>query len=261
MFGVYRVSSSKPVESPAGLIGSGFLTLPAIVSSASTGANALLTRDGQTVDSTYVSVRAEVASEAQIKAAAEEAKKQAAAAAAAAAASAASAAADSKSDAPVIGALTVLVVSGKNLKDMDAIGKMDPYVLLKYGKSQELKSRVLNEAGTNPNFNQSFTLELDGSSHVLSIDVMDEDVGSSDHVGRCDIPISQLIKSNDAKSYQLTAKKDGKTATGEIVIKCESFAPRSASAAGKPSTDAGATAAAAAGGGGDGGDDYGDDFD
>ncbi len=60
-----------------------------------------------------------------------------------------------------VGKLSILLVSGIDLKDTDLIGKLDPYVILKCGK-QEVKSEVMTDAGCKPTFNLPFTLYVIG---------------------------------------------------------------------------------------------------
>ncbi len=58
MFGVYRVNSAAPIESPAGLVGTAFLSLTAVLAQPTAGANAMLTKDGTQMDGVYLNARA-----------------------------------------------------------------------------------------------------------------------------------------------------------------------------------------------------------
>ena len=124
--------------------------------------------------------------------------------------------------APLVGKLTLNVVAGKNLKDMELIGKMDPYVVLKCGK-EEFKTKVQKKAGTNPTFNQSFIFNLEGKEDALHINVFDEDLVSDDHIGRCDIPLHKLVETDKQVAFQLVSKNDFKKITGDLILKVESF--------------------------------------
>ena len=105
------------------------------------------------------------------------------------------------------------MVAGKNLKDMELIGKMDPYVTLKCGK-EEFKTKVQKKAGTNPTFNQSFIFNLEGKEDALHINVLDEDLVSDDHIGRVDINLHKLVETDKQVAYQLVSKNDFKKVTG-----------------------------------------------
>jgi len=149
----------------------------------------------------------------------------------------------------LVGKLTINVVAGKNLKDMELIGKMDPYVTLKCGK-EEFKTKVQKKAGTNPTFNQSFIFNLEGKEEALHLNALDEDMVSDDHIGRCDIPLDKLVQTDKPVAYQLVSKTDFKKITGELILKCESFvgtgAPNPAAKAAAAAAPAPAAAAAAA---------------
>ncbi len=130
-----------------------------------------------------------------------------------------------------IGKLTVFVVSGKNLKDMDTIGKQDPYLVLQAGRLPEVKGAVMTDGGTNPAFNQRFTFDLPNSDELndgkLRINVFDEDVGKDDHIGSGDITFVELIRAGAAglavPIYQSGSNLSNKTKTGDILLRCESF--------------------------------------
>jgi len=122
----------------------------------------------------------------------------------------------------LVGKLTLNVVAGKNLKDMELVGKMDPYVVLKCGK-EEFKTKVQKKAGTNPTFNQSFIFNLEGKEDALHVNVLDEDLVSDDHIGRADINLANLVKTDKPVAYQLVNKDDFKKVTGELILKVESF--------------------------------------
>jgi len=122
----------------------------------------------------------------------------------------------------LVGKLTLNVVAGKGLKDMELIGKMDPYVVLKCGK-EEFKTKVQKKAGCNPTFNQSFIFNLEGKEDVLHVNVLDEELVSDAHIGRADLNLLNLVKTDKATGYQLVSKDDFKKVTGELILKVESF--------------------------------------
>ncbi len=46
---------------------------------------------------------------------------------------------------------------------------------------------------------------------------------SDDHIGRADINLLQLVKTDKPTAYQLVSKDDFKKVTGELILKVESF--------------------------------------
>jgi hypothetical protein len=93
---------------------------------------------------------------------------------------------------------------------------------LKCGK-EEFKTKVQKKAGCNPTFNQSFIFNLEGKEDSLHINVLDEDLVSDDHIGRADINLLNLVKTDKQTAYQLVSKDDFKKITGELILKVESF--------------------------------------
>lgn len=94
--------------------------------------------------------------------------------------------------------LTVKLVRVSNLRDVDGVGRSDPYVKLqvkqdnwffnrRYGKHVSSKKR--NDL--NPEFNEVFAFEDLPSlkNMVLQIRIMDDDVGIDDAIGACNIKL------------------------------------------------------------------------
>jgi len=55
------------------------------------------------------------------------------------------------------GKLKVTICEAKLTRDTEMFSKMDPYVVMKY-KDQELKTKVKDEAGKRPVWNESFSI-------------------------------------------------------------------------------------------------------
>ncbi|KAH7289210.1 hypothetical protein KP509_31G063700 [Ceratopteris richardii] len=58
------------------------------------------------------------------------------------------------------GQLTLHLVKGHNLLDADVFDKSDPYAIITCHK-QKLKSRVIENGGSNPNWDQTFAFTID----------------------------------------------------------------------------------------------------
>ncbi|KAL5710780.1 hypothetical protein ACHQM5_021304 [Ranunculus cassubicifolius] len=126
------------------------------------------------------------------------------------------------------GLLEVFLVSAKGLGDSDFIGRMDPYVLIKY-KNQERKSSVASEEGGCPVWNERHTFLVDypgmGSEYKLTLRIMDRDTFSADDfVGESVIYVKELlisgIENGTAKlhpSKYCVVRADG-TYSGELQV-------------------------------------------
>ena len=83
------------------------------------------------------------------------------------------------------GMLVVTSVEGRNLKNMEMIGKQDPYCKFTLGKT-ECKGKTVKKGGTDPYFNEEefeFWIGEDGWTNELVFACYDEDVGSDDLIG------------------------------------------------------------------------------
>ncbi|AES58842.2 16 kDa phloem protein 2 [Medicago truncatula] len=77
------------------------------------------------------------------------------------------------------GTLEVVLIGAKDLHDSDLFEKMDPYVILSY-RSQEHKSSVAKNAGSNPRWNESFLFTVSDNAAELNLRLMDEDTFTKD---------------------------------------------------------------------------------
>jgi Ca2+-dependent lipid-binding protein len=59
---------------------------------------------------------------------------------------------------------------------------MDPFIILKYGKVK-YKTKVLDKAGVNPEWNQEFTIPIGSEQDSLNIFCYDEDFIIDDFIG------------------------------------------------------------------------------
>lgn len=87
--------------------------------------------------------------------------------------------------------LHVRVIEAKNLPNMDAVGKSDPYVALQLGDSPKVKTDVKQDT-LSPKWNQDFSFPIVDPNATLHIIVYDEDVASDDKMGKLDILLSSL---------------------------------------------------------------------
>ncbi|KAL8161080.1 hypothetical protein V2J09_012569 [Rumex salicifolius] len=97
------------------------------------------------------------------------------------------------------GILEIILVEAKGLRGADLLfDKIDPYVVLHY-KGQERKSSVARGQGSNPRWNEKFTLRAEypgnGSDYKLLLKLMDKDTFSKDDfLGQATIYVKDLLE-------------------------------------------------------------------
>jgi len=126
-----------------------------------------------------------------------------------------------------MGVLTVHLDKIENLKDVDRLGKSDPYVMLHLEEDKRFMDKTLEKKKSktikdslSPVFNETFTFEnvpKDMDKLVLHIRVMDDDFGKDDKMGEVTIVLSNLTLSAQPKKLQEVVDTRGmvfkKTAT------------------------------------------------
>jgi len=99
-----------------------------------------------------------------------------------------------------VGPLKLKVIKAKNLKNMDLVGKSDPYVNIQYGK-KVLKSKKKKNT-LNPEWNWETEIELDEHEPGLLLTIFDSDkFGKDDKMGSLEIPTKKLQISNQIVTY------------------------------------------------------------
>ncbi|KAF8413075.1 hypothetical protein HHK36_001051 [Tetracentron sinense] len=90
------------------------------------------------------------------------------------------------------GKLTVTVVKAIELKNMEMIGKSDPYVVLYIRPLFKVKTKVIDN-NLNPEWNQTFELIVeDKETQSLILEVFDEDVTQDKRLGVAKLPLIEL---------------------------------------------------------------------
>ncbi|XP_050385953.1 16 kDa phloem protein 1 isoform X2 [Argentina anserina] len=111
-----------------------------------------------------------------------------------------------------VGLMEVLLVNARGLGDTDIIGRMDPYVVVKY-KSQEHRTSVARGQGGNPVWNERliFRVEYPGSGeqYKLTFKIMDKDTFTRDDtVGEATIYVKELLELGVEKGFaEINPKK------------------------------------------------------
>jgi len=130
------------------------------------------------------------------------------------------------------GYLVIKCIEGRNLKNMEMIGKQDPYCLFKLGKEKK-KTKTIKKGGTDPYFNEEevlFWINSENWVHELNFSCMDEDIGSDDLIGKTTLPLLSYM-SQAATHEEFVAEGEMKPAekwvdifqkkkkSGEILLK------------------------------------------
>ncbi|XP_012089134.1 16 kDa phloem protein 1 isoform X2 [Jatropha curcas] len=97
-----------------------------------------------------------------------------------------------------IGILEVELVKAKGLKGTDFLGKIDPYVIVKY-KGQERESSVASGAGGSPVWNEKLRFKVEypgvGDDYKLILKIMDKDTFSrDDYLGKATVYVKDLLE-------------------------------------------------------------------
>ncbi|CAD7705027.1 unnamed protein product [Ostreobium quekettii] len=90
------------------------------------------------------------------------------------------------------GVLYVRLVHGRGLKNVDALGKSDPYVKFKIAGG-ERKSKIINN-NLNPDWNETFKWDSTKAADVVKIEVKDDDVFKNQVLGVYEISVSYAVK-------------------------------------------------------------------
>lgn len=127
----------------------------------------------------------------------------------------------------MVGMAVFTLYEGRGLKNMETIGKQDPYVKLKLGDKLEKKSKTCKDGGQNPYFKEEQILVwVDRTSwvHNVQLHVFDEDVGNDDLIGQCDFSLLPYMTTHpdEAKEqlYELTNPNHNKS-HGELLMKVQ----------------------------------------
>ncbi|XP_044503765.1 calcium-dependent lipid-binding protein-like [Mangifera indica] len=90
------------------------------------------------------------------------------------------------------GKITVTVVKANNLKNMEMIGKSDPYVVLYIRPLFKVKTHVVDN-NLNPVWNQAFELIAeDKETESIVFEVLDQDIGQDKRLGIAKLPLIEI---------------------------------------------------------------------
>lgn len=95
------------------------------------------------------------------------------------------------------------VILGKLTRDLETFGKQDPYVKIIY-MGQPFKTRVHENGGKNPIWNQEFTFRINSPSDDITIECKDDDVVGAKMIGRTVVKASTFCFNNGVKGEYVT---------------------------------------------------------
>ena len=127
----------------------------------------------------------------------------------------------------VVGTCVFTLYEGRNLANMDSVGKQDPYVKLTLGDTTK-QSKTCEDGGTDPYFEEEeLVLWIDDTAWTedLLVQVYDEDVGLDDLIGQSHVPLLpyMAVPPQHAKEqvFELFNKVDAKKHRGELLMKLQ----------------------------------------
>nr|KYP64261.1 Extended synaptotagmin-2 [Cajanus cajan] len=123
------------------------------------------------------------------------------------------------------GTLRVNIIKANDLKNMEMIGKSDPYVVLHIRPLFKVKTKVIDN-NLNPVWNEVFDLIAeDKETQSLVLEVLDKDIGQDKRLGIVKLPLNDL-EAETAKEFELrllpsldTLKVKDKKDRGTLTIK------------------------------------------
>lgn len=101
-----------------------------------------------------------------------------------------------------VGLLKVTIVRATDLKNMELIGKSDPYVVVHVRPLFKVKTKVVDN-NLNPVWNQTFDIIAeDKETQSLTLEVFDKDIGQDKLLGIAKLPLIEL-EAETSKEFEL----------------------------------------------------------
>jgi Ca2+-dependent lipid-binding protein len=95
------------------------------------------------------------------------------------------------------GTLALTIADGRNLKDQDLFGKMDPYVNFQLAAGANVRSKwrckTHNGGGKNPSWNDRHNFDVVEGDDRIQCQVYDEDTASDDLIGSTSIDLNTVF--------------------------------------------------------------------
>ena len=111
------------------------------------------------------------------------------------------------------GTLYVTIYEGKLYRNTELFGEMDPFVEVISKKGVKIKTKVIDEGGKHPVWNQTLEVPIDSIDENVEVRCYDEDVMMDDFVGSTSFPVRDML----GKKQWYVLHYEGKNAA-EILI-------------------------------------------
>ena len=100
-----------------------------------------------------------------------------------------------------IGVMRIHFMSGKDLKNLDTVGKSDPYARINLSGVQKRRTPTWKN-NLNPDWDEVFYIPIHNAREKLTLEVMDEEnVGSDRSMGKVDLAASDYVEQGDDGEY------------------------------------------------------------
>ncbi|KAI5055630.1 hypothetical protein GOP47_0029151 [Adiantum capillus-veneris] len=121
------------------------------------------------------------------------------------------------------GTVEIELIKGHDLKDVEFLGKSDPYAVLSIGE-QKQKSKIVKDGGKSPVWNESFLFEIPDGPHELEIALFDQEKhGGDEAMGTIMIPLNQLFLERQLAPCKFKVQKPNGKFDGELEIGLKFF--------------------------------------
>ncbi|KAK6463826.1 C2 domain-containing protein [Scheffersomyces coipomensis] len=118
---------------------------------------------------------------------------------------------------PPIGAVRVSIERGEDLRNLEALGTVDPYARLLVNGFERART-VAADSTTNPTWNEIHYVTVSSSNQRLTIEVMDVERTQADRtLGSFDVRLSDIITKNEKGQYAEYVDKNKRT--GRLIHK------------------------------------------
>ena len=112
--------------------------------------------------------------------------------------------------------MCLVVHEAKLYRDTEQFGQMDPFVQLTTSEGAKHRTRVLQDAGKSPKWNQLLEIPTRITEQV-KVTVYDEDIMMDDFVGECMLSVKEVCAMGDSKPRWFDLNYEGKK-SAEIML-------------------------------------------
>ncbi|KAA6385012.1 MAG: hypothetical protein EZS28_019461, partial [Streblomastix strix] len=104
------------------------------------------------------------------------------------------------------GKVTLTIIGVKDVTAMDSNGKSDPFIVVKFAGQEKKTKKVKNTL--NAEYNETFEFDFDPTTtedRDIQLELWDYDtIGDNDQIGQLKIPLGQISRSGEIRSYTFT---------------------------------------------------------